>query len=221
MGLAVEVGLLSLHKKNGSDAEIPRNEFNRLTDFLAENGYKDFHEPEDCPTVSYGMYGYSGLHYLRRIAAHLDLKGLEPAPGKFDGVAPDQDAVLAEYYKLADAKVQLPQRRFDHLICHSDAEGFYVPIDFIDVLTDSTKTKVWGEFVGSSYRLAEECQVLANFLQLPLDLDPEDVAFFDAVDSQGIGEHKWQKYGVESFTCIRLLNAARHSIETGAAIVFC
>lgn len=221
MGLTVEVGLLALHRKNGSDGEIPRKEFKKLTEFLSKRGYKNFHEPEDCPTVSFGMYGYSGLHYLRRIAAHLNLSNVEPAPTMHDGPRASEDAVLAQYNELADSAAQEPKRNFDHLIIHSDASGFYVPIDFDDVLIDSTKTEVWGEFVGSSYRLAEECETLASFLQLPLDLDPEDVAFFDAVDSQGSGEQKWQRYGVESFTCIRLLNAAKLSIETGAAIVFC
>ncbi|MGI5156389.1 hypothetical protein [Microbispora sp. CA-102843] len=35
------------------------------------------------------------------------------------------------------------------------------------------------------------------------------------------GAEGWRRYGVESFTCLQLTAAARHSIATGAAIVFC
>jgi hypothetical protein len=31
----------------------------------------------------------------------------------------------------------------------------------------------------------------------------------------------WQRYAVESYGCLRLITAAKHSIATGAAIAFC
>ncbi len=220
MGLAVEVGLLSWQKNNGGIQDFVAQNFEELSKFLAAKGYPNFKEPEDCPIASFGMYGYVGLHYLRRIAAHLNLSNAEPDPGMIGGESPASDPVLAQYNALIDSAAPEPKRNFDHLINHSDAFGFYVPIDFAEVLTGS-RSEVWGDFVGSSFRLLEESKILADFLQLPLDLDPEDKAFFDAVDSQGIGEQKWQRYGIESFTCIRLFRSAEHSIKTGSTIVFC
>jgi hypothetical protein len=86
-------------------------------------------------------FGYSGLHYLRRIAAHLALRGALPAPGD-DGAS--DDPVLAEYFTRATeeprglrrffGRPKRPRLRFDPLILRSDAEGFYLPIDFTDVL---------------------------------------------------------------------------------------
>ncbi len=31
----------------------------------------------------------------------------------------------------------------------------------------------------------------------------------------------WQRYGIESYACLRLIRAARHSVVTGAAIAYC
>lgn len=38
-----------------------------------------------------------------------------------------------ERYQYFKSQLEI-ERRFDHLIVHSDAEGFYVPIEFPDVL---------------------------------------------------------------------------------------
>jgi len=74
--------------------------------------------------------------------------------------------------------------------------------------------------VGSSPRLLEECQRLASELKLPLDLDPEAREVYALVESQGMGDTTWKRYGMESFSCLRLYRAATHSIKTGAAVVF-
>ena len=41
------------------------------------------------------MYGYSGLHYLRRIAAYLWADKPIPSPGKDN---PEKDPLLEKYY---------------------------------------------------------------------------------------------------------------------------
>jgi hypothetical protein len=161
------------------------------------------------------MYGYSGLHYLRRIAAHLASgNGLSP-PG--DDKASD-DPILRGLY----AQFRNPSRskQFQHLIHHSDADGFYLPLAFQDVILPSPALRVAGEMLGSSVALLEECSELAKTLELPLDLDPESDEVQNAADWQGQGDTKWQHYGVESLTCLALYRACQVSLGSGYAIVF-
>ena len=161
------------------------------------------------------------------MAAHLDQTGTLPKPG--DATAP-QDPLLAEYSRWFGKKElswtdqlrgNVRARTFDHLILHSDAEGFYLPTDFSEVLFPPSAFPVAGAAVGSSVRLLAECQRLAEALDLPTQLDPEDSRVWEASEHQGQGNVRWERYGIESFTCLRLVKAATHSLETGAAIVFC
>ena len=171
------------------------------------------------------MFGYSGLHYLRRVAAQLELRGSLPPPG--DHCASD-DPVLAEYYDTATGTARglrrvfgkpKPRRLgFDHLILHSDAEGYYLPIAFDDVLI-ANDDQLAGGMVGSAQQLLAECVKLRDALGIPHDLDPEADALWEAADAQGEGTG-WQRYGVEAFSCVRLLHAAQLSIEERSVIAF-
>jgi hypothetical protein len=130
--------------------------------------------------------------------------------------------VQEAYYDAVAGKRRLfrksPQfdRRFDHLLVHSDAEGFYVPVEFDEVLFSDG---VPGTMLGSSQALSRECEELAQALGVPADLDPESEELWSASEEQGAGDG-WRQYGVESFTCVRLLAAARESVQRRAAVVF-
>ncbi len=228
MGLCVCVGYYAdLVTVDEEGANWFRNEVERLNRFLESAGLSPHTEPENCPDWSADMFGYSGLHYLRRIAAHLELGATLPEPGGAD--APE-DPVLQEYYKSVSNSGasfwkslfgrKAANRAFDHLINHSDAEGFYVPQDFPDVLLPPEDLEIPGGLVGSSVRLLEETRVLAEQLELPLDLDPESDEVFESAESQGEGDQRWKRYGIESYTCLTLHKAARLSIEHGALVVF-
>lgn len=103
---------------------------------------------------------------------------------------------------------------------HSDAEGYYLPSDFPDVQFPDDEFKVAGCMIGSAPRLLDECKRLAQILEVPEDLDHESEALWEAAESQGEGSHRWEVYGVESFTCVRLLKGAQEAIRSGAALVF-
>ena len=228
MGLSVTVGYLpDMLETDEEGAEWLREDMAQVNEFLVSMGLAAHHEPEDCEFLSYDM-GYSQIHYLRRIAAHLDLRGVLPSPGTLES---SKDSVMDEYYKLADHGQpgilgrlfgRRPQTRtFDHLMLHSDAEGYYLPQDFPSVLFPPDEFHIPGGMIGSSFRLQEECKRLAIALQLPLELDPEAEEVWQASTSQGQGATQWQRYGIESFVCLRLYFAAQRSIQEGAAIVFC
>ncbi len=229
MGLALEVGMLADLRENDSEGyENYLNQFNVLNEYLANVGLPAHREPEICDVWSCDMYGYSGLHYLRRIAAHLDLTGKLPPPGDKES---SHDITLQNYYKKAENKKSgflaklLPTSSkyrfsFNHLILHSDSDGFYLPIEFEEVLYPDSKLGIAGGMIGSSIKLLQECERLATELEIPSNIDENSDELLEATDMQGKSSVKWQKYGVESFTSVHLIKACKKSVETGAAIVF-
>ncbi|SNR83599.1 hypothetical protein SAMN05216252_101339 [Actinacidiphila glaucinigra] len=159
------------------------------------------------------MWGYSGLHTVRRLAVHLATDGRLPEPLDQAQRATD-DPLLSKVYKALPGD---PPGPFDHLIHHSDCEGYYVPVDFAHVIVDK---KARGGYLGSSVRLLAETRRLAEALGLPEDLDPHSEEVFEVADAEEPTTERWQRYGVESYVCLQLLQAAKLSIATGAAIAF-
>ena len=229
MGLTLVVGILAdLVAADPEAVADYKATFHRLNKVLRARGLPVHHEPEECEAWSCDMYGYSGLHYLRRLAAHTDLRGTFPEPGTRDAA---DDPELQRYSQLflAEATPLAPltrwfrkpaRRTFDHLMLHGDAEGFYVPLDFAEVLFPGEPAEIPGGMVGSSHRLLAECKRLATALEIPPDLDEQSEEIWKATESQGKGETLWQRYGIESYSCVCLLKACEHSLATGAAIVF-
>ena len=74
--------------------------------------------------------------------------------------------------------------------------------------------------VGSTQRLHAECSDLARALDMPVEMDHESDAIWNLLKTQGLGQLRWQQYGIETFTCLRLLAASEVSLRAGAAIVF-
>jgi len=170
-------------------------------------------EPLTAERQYFEVWGYSGLHRLRRIAVHLAAHAALPEPLGADERAID-DPLLAAAYAAAPAD---PPGPFDHLIYHSDAEGYYVPADFAAVITDE-RAPAGG--VGSSIRLLAEAQRLAEALGLPADLDRASEEVIDAADDADVTAEGWRRYGIEAYICLTLIEAAALSVSTGAAISF-
>ena len=215
MGLALEVGILADLKE--ADAEgfaYFKEQFGILNQVLSDAGLGTHVEPEELDEVfSRGMYGYSGLHYLRRIGAYLALGRPIPLPGDKEAA---RDPVLErDYWNRFLAGERL---KYQHLIVHSDAEGFYVPIDFEGALV-AIDIPLLGGMLGSTQRLRAECIELASVLGVPAGMDAEADEIMNAVETQGQGREKWQQYAVETFTCLQLIEACDASLRTKAAIV--
>jgi hypothetical protein len=212
MGLNMIVGVNA--DVDDGDAEMLRNDFTVIGELLLSEGAGRWNEPAATETSEFEMWGYSGLHRVRRLAVHLAVDGRLPAP-LAEGQRATDDALLKQAYAV------LPSGRpgpFDHLVHHSDCEGYYVPVAFERVIVDE---KVSGGYLGSSVRLLAETRRIAQAIGLPEDLDPDSEEVFEATDGEVPAAEGWQRYGVEAYVCLQLLRAAELSVETGSAIAFC
>ena len=211
MGLNVVVGILVDAEDDAADHF--GCDFAVIRELLDMAGAGQWNEPDlaEGDDLEGDMWGYSGLHALRRVAVHLAATGTLPRP--LEASKATDDPLLKKAYAALPGD---PAGPFDHLIYHSDCEGYYVPVDFGQVIVDES---VAGGYLGSSVRLLAETRRIATALGLPEDLDPDSEEVFSATDADAAGG--WQRYGIESYVCLRLIQTAKHSIATGAAIAFC
>ncbi|HEX8282607.1 MAG TPA: hypothetical protein VF588_04600 [Pyrinomonadaceae bacterium] len=224
MGLVICVGLPPEARESDPEyLEYFDGQVEAVNGVLDSYGLPEYQEPfdiEEGRTFEFDMLGFDGLHYLRRLAAHLALKGELPPPGDETAAS---DPVLNDYYRIFDASFARGEAAgmpFQHLIVHGDAEGYYLPVEFDDVIIPDASLEIAGGMLGSSHALLSECRELARQLELPEGLTSEDEAFDEAFENQGVGDAKWEQYRVESYTCLGLIGACEASIETGAAVVF-
>lgn len=235
MGLTLMVGALAYASEEGRDGEAAQSlteQFAVINRALHTAGLGEHREPSQLAADlrwSEDLFGYSNLHYLRRIAAHLAHGRSLPAPGDDDAA---DDPLLTAYFEHAVSGEaggggwlnflrgrKRPRRQYDHLIVHSDAEGFYIPLDFDTVVIAEDDLSEGGGMIGSSYALLRECDQLAAALEIPPDLDADAEELWDACESQGAGTG-WRRYGMETLCCLRLREGARRSLRARAALQF-
>ncbi len=221
MGLTIAVGILDMLDDDEEMAESYVAEFDAISELLIGQGYGKFEERSlsgDIPDTSYecDLIGYSALHKLRRIAAHLAESGEVPPPMS-DAT---DDPLLKRYYANNGKSSEPTKPGYQHIIWHSDAEGYYVPVDFADVIAGPEALQITGTMIGSSQRLLDECERLATALGIPPTLTADDPDVWEAVDNWSADATGWRRYAVETHTCCALREASRASIATGCAIVF-
>jgi hypothetical protein len=216
MGLNMVVGVLADVDDDDEYRDMVGADFAVIRELLDQTGAGPWAEPEltEDDVTEAEMWGYSGLHTVRRLAVHLAESGSLPEP-LAQGQGAADDPLLVKAYADSPAT---PPGPFDHLVHHSDCEGYYVPVDFEQVIIDE---RLAGGYLGSSVRLLAEARRVAAALRLPEDLDPDADDVYAACTAEKPAADGWRRYGVESYVCLRLIHAARHSITTGAAIAFC
>lgn len=239
MGLTIMVGALADACESAPDeVENWRERFEDLNAVLVAGGLPPHIEPEAIRPEHWfaaQMIGYGGLHAVRRLAAHVALKGRLPrraAPG--EDCATDPLTARLSNAHLDDGPIrrgrrffglapgQVVTQGFQHLLLHSDCTGFYIPLNFSEVvfdLGDPPKAGLGG-MVGSTVQLLNECEALAAQLDIPEDLDHEALEVWENADAPHEAGALWQQYGIETFGLTRLLAACRQSMASGCAIVF-
>jgi hypothetical protein len=214
VGLEVSVGVFftGLLAEDDEYREELRSQFDAINVVLSRNGLPLHCEPEALrPERTYsGRIGsYGVLHALRRVAIHLALEGKVPPP-----LAPGEKAIDALLAGFCNGTLQSSER-FEHLLNHSDAEGFYLPIRFERVLLPEPRDPLPGGPIGSSFMLLRECEDLARALGAPADGD-EDGADEDLIDEDSC----LPGFASELATARTLLRACRVSVASGAAALF-
>jgi hypothetical protein len=211
MGLSISVGVLNdLEVNDPEGAAWFQESLEALNTVLLENGLEPHLEPLVSEPISTraasSSFSYSRLHYLRRVYAHAAVNPNWRATRLPDGTDPTKDPVLDDAYSECTS----------HLICHSDAEGFYVPQDFKAIISVDSAT-VPGGLIGSSQRLLHELLIAAPALGIKAingqvtDLEAKRI---NAVTGSRTG------LNTEFMVWFALYEAARASIHHNTLIVF-
>jgi hypothetical protein len=207
MGLAVAVGTLAdLLENDPEGAEWLRGEFEAVNAVLARHNLPPHHEPERLDVSLFeqshacSSFPYSFLHYLRRAYAHMD----EGRP------IPDEDELTAAHESvIEDASTMFSS----HLLCHSDCEGMYVPIDFAEPIFDD---EIPTGMLGSSQGLLREVLAVAPHIGVTLvDGRPTPACEAELQEIEDSGPF-WR----ERVVWYALWEAATQSIAHRTAIVF-
>ncbi|SCX73138.1 hypothetical protein [Variovorax sp. EL159] len=214
MGLAISVGTLAYLLENDTEgAEWRQEELAVANKLLASADLPPHAEPRELPPLhsraSLRSFPYSYIHYLRLAYAYRAQSPDWMATPLPDGVDPTDDPVVED--ALFDSE--------SHLIRHSDADGFYVPVDFEEVLYSDPddEKEVVGGMLGSSYRLRDELVLVAPALGITLvdgQLSDEEAKRINGLVDVDEGLHR------EYASWLLLYEAARLSIAHKMAIVF-
>jgi hypothetical protein len=212
--IGILADMLQLRRKGEEEAyDDYKQEFEAINRTLHKLGLPEHHEPEDIAVWTFDLGPVRGLHALRRVAAHLDRFGKLPP---LRGEAAGRDPLVQDYYGHAEHR----PRKFDHLVMHSDCEGYYLPVDFPRVIYSRRGLEVPYHMIGSSYRLLAECREIARALALPARLSPRTIREWWRPAEGTEPSKRWQVYCVEAYVCATLIQAAKQSIDWRAAIWF-
>lgn len=210
MGLSIELGLLAYLINNDSEGfRYYSQQFTKANKVLEEWGLPIHKEPEDCPHLEFRSvlsYPYSNFHQFRCVFARARAEPRWEPTHDSDTLYPSDYPVFVKEKDKMDS----------HILCHSGYEGFYFPIDFREVIFDPTsKNRILGQYLGSSYRLMEELVWVAPKLSIHLDTgylgDKELARLHNLSDN---------KLEIEKMVWLSLYEAARLSIEYKTAICF-
>ncbi len=210
MGLAIEVGMIEqMRKLDEEGLQHYQQCFAVVNGLLAAQGLAEHAEPDQVDSDSRAEcvgFPYSFIHYLRRAFVHRRADPAWMATPVPDSEDPTEDDLVRD---------ELEDGMSSHLVCHSDAEGFYVPVDFSDLIMGR---ELPGGILGSSQQLMRELVLVAPALNIRLEdgkLSDAEAARINALAASDEGLYR------EYCAWIALFEAARISIAQRTAIVFC
>lgn len=211
MGLSVKVGLLSsLFKSNDKDTESLQYELGQVNKELKARGLPLHEEPTELDTLTSRStclgYPCAFLNVLQRFAANLaEDPGWVPLPLPEDEDPAYDNAVIEQSLLLKS-----------HLLCHSPREGYYLPIDFDEVIFTDVPD-ISGGMLCSSYALMRELVAIGPALGILLDggkLSDEQADLINEIDLDS------NPFAIEKIVWLSLFEGARLSIEHKSVICF-
>jgi hypothetical protein len=195
-----------------------RKFFREVTKMLKAHCLPPYKEPEQLNGTGrwWQVSPSNGIAYLQRLGVYLWQKKELPSPGteEVDNPLEDENIEAArENCYLDQLGLNDKGQRFNHLVCHSCRDDYWLPVDFDEVILENEIQ------YGSSIQLKNELEDIAEWLKLPLDLDPTDSSV-QQTTRQGsrTSRTRWKKYRIEAMNCLLLHSVAKKSIELGAAI---
>ena len=213
MSLEIEVGALAScdSAEDPDTLEYLTRDFELINRALRDAGVALHVEPRVLPELewrsTYTGFPYSYIHYLRRVVAH----ALQDADWRATPLAPEEDPtedplLLRELESLRS-----------HVICHSDVDGYYVPVDFASpIVRDDENTHV-GLVLGSSQRVLHELGRAAP--ALGIELQDGRLSDKEAARIAAEGDESRPLF-IEKIVWLTLYEAARLSVEHRTAIRF-
>ncbi len=191
MGLMIGVGsYASALKDDPGEAERIEHQLASINSVLRDMGLLEHVEPVELERLNnrsaFDSLRYSAIYQLRELYVDFTLE---------NGSNSCSEGALSE----------------SHLVCHSDYNGFYLPIKFNRVIAD--ENRIPGTWLGSSYELMSELIYVAPALGIKLE---DGVMTDDIADELNYD----REYSDELIAWIALFEAARLSVEHNTAIIF-
>lgn len=213
MGVNFSVGMLAdLMQHDSEGAKSFKQSLNNINAVLAENDLPEHNEPIELPDLESRAeldgYPYSFLHHLRRVYARCIND-----PDWVPVVLPEGDDVAND--PIVDEESCMFE---SHLLCHSDCEGFYLPVKFEEIIIDEKDLeRIEGGSIGSSYQLHDELISIADKLNIKL----VDKQLYDN-EVEKIHQQVESETGlwIEKLMWLALFEASRLSIQHNTAICF-
>ena len=165
-----------------------RAELEEIAGLLAKDGITWAPPDAEVGTLFHGDLPYSFVHYLRRVFALHD-NGLPVTPAAGQG---DLDSARPQV-------IRTTEMLDSHLLCHSDYDGYYVPVDLDEPLPR----------VASAVHLMAELVAIAPLIGIRLGADGSPPRPDEDDD-----------YATERETWLVLHDACRASLDSGHPIVF-
>jgi len=187
-----------------------REKFRKVNEALMAKDLPQHVEPETLPHLRprnrLASFPYSFLHHFRRFKAYAtDDPSWKPEPFPKDA-DPAHDHLVEEQ----------ALRFHSHLLCHSDCEGYYVPVEFDEPIF-ADEQQIPGGMLGSSHWLMRELLEVAPYLGISVPngiLSDAEAERINAIIEVEV------PFWIEMTVWLSLFEAARLSIEHRTAICF-
>jgi hypothetical protein len=188
MGLdIVMIGAKSLAETANEDLSLALT-VSYLVRSIPDAAQVDIGEPDAVLADGYRLGRYAALHVLRGLAVAYDELGESVRNLSED----ELESAIDDFY-LSE---QDTPTRFRHLIDHSDAEGYYVPLEIGEPVgieyepartDDDSEAEAETVSIGSSLALLREL----NELQAVLGLDGDLGELGEETFERRVSEHRW------------------------------
>lgn len=214
MGLAIELNILGQLQETGDDEGKShfKSEFELVNLALAANGIDAHAEPEGIlefkKMAPFDSFPYAFVHCLRSALAFSRNGGSKERYIKENAAENDHNEFV---------EIEILERLDSHVICHSDCEGYYLPIDFEEVIFAEDDYDFAGGMLCSSNQAMKELESCADFIGI---LIGENGDLSKEVHYQNSPDFEEDPFFRERMVWLCLYDAARLSIELKSAIVF-